>query len=135
MTLNNEKEIIVFEKHMHPVIDRLKKLTHRQGALMFVSVGQDQAEAEKLLNDLRRNAINSQDLDKMKNLRASWIGEDAEEIDISGDEEEEWENEEKKEEEEGEEKEEEEEEWIDENEMENSDDFESHFVKNFYFAQ
>ena len=135
MTLNNEKKIIVFEKHMHPVINRLKKLIHRQKALMLVSAEQDQTEAEELLNDLRRNAINPQDLDKTKNLRASWIGEDAEKIDISGDEEEKWEDEKEEEEEEGEKEEEEEEEWIDEDEVENSDDFESHFVEDFYFAQ
>ena len=135
MILNNEKKIIVFEKHMHSVINRLKKLIHRQEALMLVSAGQDQAEAEEFLNDLRRNAINPQDLDKTKNLRASWISEDAEKIDISGNEEKKWENEEKKKKKKGKKEEEKEEEWIDENEMKNSDDFESHFVENFYFVQ
>ena len=120
---------------MHPVIDRLKKLTHRQKALMLVSAEQDQAEAEELLNDLRRNAINPQDLDKTKNLRASWIDENAEKIDISRDEEEKWEDEKEKEEKEGEEEKKKEEKWIDENEVKNSDDFENHFVKDFYFAQ
>ena len=120
---------------MHPVIDRLEKLTHRQKALMLVSTGQDQAEAEELLNDLWRNAINPQDLDKTKNLRASWIDENAEKIDISENEKKEWEDEEKKEEEEGEKEKKKKKKWIDENEMKNSDDFENHFVENFYFAQ
>ena len=105
MTLNNEKKIIMFEKHMHLIINHLKKLTHRQKALMFVSTEQDQTEAEEFLNDLRRNVINPQDLNKTKNLRASWINENAEKIDISKNEEEEWKNEEKKEEKEREEEE------------------------------
>ena len=135
MTLNNEKEIIVLEKHMHPVINHLKKLIHRQEALMLVLIRQDQTEAEKFLNDLRRNAINSQDLNKTKNLRASWIDEDAKKIDISGNEEKKWENKKKKEEEEGEKEKKKEKEWINKNEMKNNDDFENHFVENFYFAQ
>ena len=52
MILNNEKKIIMFEKHMHSIINHLKKLIHRQKTLMLVSTKQDQAEAEKFLNDL-----------------------------------------------------------------------------------
>ena len=135
MTLNNEKKIIMLEKHMHPVINHLKKLTHRQETLMLVSAGQDQAETEKLLNDLRRNAINPQDLDKTKNLRASWINKNAEKIDISKNEEKKWENKKEKKKKKKEEKKKKKKKWINENEMKNSDDFESHFEKNFYFAQ
>ena len=135
MILNNEKKIIMLEKHMHSVIDHLKKLIHWQKTLMLVSAEQDQAEAEKFLNDLWRNAINPQDLDKTKNLRASWINEDAEKINISENEKKKWENEEKKEKEERKKKKKKEEEWINEDEMKNSDDFENHFVKDFYFAQ
>ena len=133
MILNNEKKIIMLEKHMHLVINHLKKLTHQQKTLMLVSVEQDQAEAKKFLNDLRRNVINPQDLDKTKNLRASWINKNAEKIDISEDKEKKWENKEEKKKKKKEKKEEEKKKWINKNEMKNSD--ENHFVKNFYFAQ
>ena len=52
MILNNEKKIIMFEKHMHSIINHLKKLIHRQKTLMFVLVEQDQTKVKKLLNDL-----------------------------------------------------------------------------------
>ena len=125
----------MFEKHMHLVINHLEKLTHQQETLMLVSAEQDQTEVEKLLNDLRRNAINPQDLNKMKNLRASWIDENVEKINISKNEKKKWEDKKKKKKKKGKKEEKKKKKWIDEDEMENSDDFESHFVENFYFAQ
>ena len=135
MTLNNEKKIIMLEKHMHLVIDHLKKLIHRQETLMLVLTKQDQAKAEKFLNDLRRNVINPQDLNKTKNLRASWINKNAEKINISENEEKKWENKKKKKKKKGKKEKKKKKKWINENEMKNNDDFENHFVKNFYFAQ
>ena len=73
----------MFEKYMHSIINHLKKLIHQQKMLMFVSTKQDQTKAEGFLNDLRRNVINSQDLNNVKNLRATWVDKNAENIDIS----------------------------------------------------
>ena len=52
MILNNEKKIIMFEKHLHSIIDYLKKLIYQQKTLMLVSAKQDQTKAKELLNDL-----------------------------------------------------------------------------------
>ena len=48
------------------------------------------------MNDLRRNVINSQNLNNVKNLRATWVNENAEKIDISKNKEKKWEKKEKK---------------------------------------
>ena len=83
MILNNEKKIIMFEKHMHLIINHLKKFIHRQEMLMLVSATQNQTKEKGFLNELRRNVINSQDLNNVKNLRATWINKNTENMNIS----------------------------------------------------
>ena len=40
---------------------------------MLVSTKQNQTKTKRFLNDLRRNVINSQNLNNVKNLRATWV--------------------------------------------------------------
>ena len=62
-------------------------------------------------------------------MRATWVDKDAEKIDISKNEEKKWKKKEEKKEKK--EKKKVKKEWINENEIENSDDY----VENFYFAK